>query len=1782
MISNRVKNALGLAVLCSALALGLAACGGDEPAPVVQPPPPPAPPPFQPQPVEVALGASGDSVTLMTKEGGGFTLEGEDFEGGTLAAENGNEYELALADGEWAATYVAATAEIVIGASGETVTVTKAEDGTYFLGDAALESGGSYTAANGNMYALTMGEDGAWSAAYVPVEVEVALGGSGEGVTLTRAEDGSYWIGEAAIESGGTHAAANGNDYTLTMDGSGAWSAAYNAVMQTVALGASGDSVTLMTKEGGGFTLEGEDFEGGTLAAGNGNEYELALADGEWAATYVAATAEIVIGASGETVTVTKAEDGTYFLGDAALESGGSYTAANGNMYALTMGEDGAWSAAYVPVEVEVALGGSGEGVTLTRAEDGSYWIGEAAIESGGTHAAANGNDYTLTMDGSGAWSAAYVPVEVEVALGGSGEGVTLTRAEDGSYWIGEAAIESGGTHAAANGNDYTLTMDGSGAWSAAYVPVEVEVALGGSGEGVTLTRAEDGSYWIGEAAIESGGTHAAANGNDYTLTMDGSGAWSAAYVPVEVEVALGGSGEGVTLTRAEDGSYWIGEAAIESGGTHAAANGNDYTLTMDGSGAWSAAYNVVMQTVALGASGSVELTRLEDGTWTLAGMPVASGSTTTVGANTYALALDAGGAWSAAYVPAQVEVPLGISGETAVLTRAEDGSHSRGGEPFASGGMVTTMNGNVYTLALDATGAWAASYNPVMQTVALGPSGTIDLVRVEDGSWTKGGAAFASGGSHVADNGNVYTLTLAGGGWGAEYVPETMAIAGTGLTASAKEDGSGYDVTSDMYDGTASLGTNGAGDVTLGGAMFHVNMDEDGNLEGARFALPIESSVLYENLEGTSGAPSLSGDDRSTPDVDEAGVTLTAAGTDFSAGALLSSGTADAQGGRFVGAALAEMIKLRNQVAVLVDLFNDGGLERSALTAQLLTKWTQATTVVNKVFADDHTLDEDTNPRRVVAAFDEVVDALSSEEAFIAATAADSDNVFDAAELSAANAAKAYARVEWEATAVLGQLGDTRFGAAVRGNRNHAEQGAATATEQTQAFAYATIEGTRRASDVQLSGSAYYEGVTHAVDKANTPNLYVGDVELQVRFTRSSVSGMVSNLETVGGGEAWSHGLGGAVDRIFLPDASLRRTGAWSGSGDARLSYVASAGGARDLPVEDVGEFDGRLLGRGDEAGEQAIGTWKIGDLLAGGFGAQRVADRADPLEPFLDDVTTPGTQYPAKNTRPAAVHDANLRFYYNANSPNENRLSDESDTGDEYLDVQFNLKLATLFGDGYPIEVGDADSDIGQQEWLSGTHRAAALEELSRLRNTLQKWIAFDDADASEDDRALALDERRKTLDAIVMKIDEELFGAINGATEGATTGAEDAMPGDENGPGWLIFEVAEAFDFNTDADDDPATTTEDVVTEYPGTAARPNDAQVLSRLDAVIEALSDADAFADAFDRGGIFEGVYTLTDDTTDTIDEDDYVKLAFDQGLSPDQIWNKAKTRLSLWTERTDYTRFGGWLKFFSAYASDNSLADEDNPDFMSEGSYHYTEGTGPYTEEDPRGEWDAFVYSPLEAAAYSTISAQGYPGGQSATYVGETVAVQRETFYTGRIEARISWDSDAVGGDLRVSIIDLTSTDPEYGLIQHGNPAHPTNPTVADVRRLTFNVTVNENLEFVNALDNPNVAGAKELIYEVEYDTLGGGEPTGDAAPSFGNPPGTEGGKIIDKLPLGSVAGRFVGQDPDGPLAVIGRWTIIGSERCRSCVDDRPGLMFLGVGDNRAPIYGAFGADIAP
>ncbi len=442
---NRVSRGLGLLALV-VLTLGLAGCGSDEPAAVTPPAPPPAPPPFQPQPVEVALGELGGTVTLMTTEAGGFTLNGEAFEGGEVTAENGNTYALSLADGQWTAAYQAATATLTLGITGEEVTVMRAEDGTYWIGDEAFEPGGNFAASNGNHYMLALADDGSWTASYVPATTAVTLGITGEEVSVMRAEDGSYHIGDTAFSSGGSVTATNGNEYTLTM-ADGIWTAAYVPLVQQVAVGNSGLSVPFTRHENGTWTAvhptlgEQPVTSGVQVPLGIEMYYVELLGDGMWRISYVPKQVPVTLGISGQTVTVVKAENGTWSLNGAPFTSGEGVAAGFGS-YTLTLGSGDTWTAAFNEVPTVVTLGTSGDMVTVVMVEDGSYTLGGDPFASGGEVTAGNGNVYQLTL-AEGAWSAMFVPMDVEIG----GTGLTAMTREDQDGWdVNGARVPKSGT----------------------------------------------------------------------------------------------------------------------------------------------------------------------------------------------------------------------------------------------------------------------------------------------------------------------------------------------------------------------------------------------------------------------------------------------------------------------------------------------------------------------------------------------------------------------------------------------------------------------------------------------------------------------------------------------------------------------------------------------------------------------------------------------------------------------------------------------------------------------------------------------------------------------------------------------------------------------------------------------------------------------------------------------------------------------------------------------------------------------------------------------------------------------------------------------------------------------------------------------------------------------------------------------------------------------------------------------------------------------------------------
>ncbi len=427
-------------------------------------PPPPPPPPFVSQEVQVQLGDHGGTLTLMTTRSGGYTRDGNPFQSGTTIEANDNRYKLTLADGTWSAEYVRPEpSAVALGTSGDALLVTREEDGSYQAGEIRFASGDVLPASNGNTYRLTL-EDEAWIVEYVaPDPTSLELGTSGESLALTRREDGTYETGDGEpFQSGAIWKTASGSEYKLTlMDEE--WSYEYvPPPPAAVDLGTSGETLRLTRQEDGRYEANGEVFASGdTFEAENGNMYRLTRLGNEWTAEFVPQGVTVRLGASGNSIVLTREEDGQYWLGRTPFESGSIRRAANGNQYRVIL-QDGEWTAAYIPQAIQVKAGESGTSLALLRLEDGTYLLDGKEVQSGDT-VIEDGNEYVLTRSGN-TWVAEFKTGSVAVDLPGGGT-VTLTKEEDGRYALDGTVVRSGSTRLI-NGVRYRLTF-GDGGWTA-------------------------------------------------------------------------------------------------------------------------------------------------------------------------------------------------------------------------------------------------------------------------------------------------------------------------------------------------------------------------------------------------------------------------------------------------------------------------------------------------------------------------------------------------------------------------------------------------------------------------------------------------------------------------------------------------------------------------------------------------------------------------------------------------------------------------------------------------------------------------------------------------------------------------------------------------------------------------------------------------------------------------------------------------------------------------------------------------------------------------------------------------------------------------------------------------------------------------------------------------------------------------------------------------------------------------------------------------------------------
>lgn len=1145
---------------------------------------------------------------------------------------------------------------------------------------------------------------------------------------------------------------------------------------------------------------------------------------------------------------------------------------------------------------------------------------------------------------------------------------------------------------------------------------------------------------------------------------------------------------------------------------------------------------------VVLGTSGdSISIDRLEDGSFQANGNPVANGTVLTAeNGNMYTIMIGDDGSFKAEHVvPRAPSVPLRSSGSAVGLVRNEAGSFSleETGEVITANTRVTAAKGNVYAAVFSPEGVpVGVMHVPATQEVMLGElGGTVTLKQLENMTWWIGEMEVKDGYVHTAANGNRYTLWFADGAWSALFKPESILIEGTGLTAMTRETGELYDV------GDATLPASGVGDVTVGGAMYHVWMTDGGMLAGVRFGSGInpETDFSTNNLP----TPYLNSDDPDTVE-NEASTHLVLPGDAnadagrFSMGELLGGGMSRAEGKRIIDTAVAEINKVRSDVSTVLSI----DIESTSLADILDQQWIRLKSALDQVFDTNSAATggnatsavRPSTPRKenILDEIDHVLAALASEDAFVAATTESGRGVFAKQRegvLGAGTAKDTFHRVTWGATVTMGMTGSTRYGTAIRKANINAQTGLSNTV--LGAFSYSTMQESIRTVDAASpTGIASYSGGTEAITGDGTT--YSGTMDLQVRFSTDSVIGVVKDLMD-SNGLRWQHNFAD-VDRIVLGDARLQRNAQWNkaSTADATVFYTADSGLLR--PMNGLtNTFRGILLGRDADAGSEASGLWSLSDgysnYLTGGFGVTHVADMARPRRHGDDGSTS----------------NAAIILTDNASSSAGNLVN-------SVLIEDGRLKLE-LRKHGWRVLPGRSVPTYGP---ISENHADAS-------NTAVFTKVEFDLADLAEKPAPASFwNDGPKHVEVVIeeLRAQRHQLETLQRLGDRSGTIAAEASV-------WKT--VQNLVQYNLFGGDLPIKLDGDYVTDA---HLREN---ALGLIDRVLDALLSEVKLLVALDPNGtgIFDHWHNdLNGDGRVSEGElGDFIRYAANdrrwettgRNLSLEQFLEELEYRVLASLGLTDYTRFGIWR-----WEGSESAERQPNNIRRNLG------GPG------------AFAYSFLNPTQAGTETSPAFPAGGAASYLGETVALMGTDILTGTAKVDISWatlggtgtggaldlevsDRTSNAGRLSLTISDLADTNGDP-LTYIGSIPGTTTPSsgfeIADI--------VLAGLPIEMGLAGPSsghlIVGAEGTANRNgEYDYSEIRPPSGGVryrlrARGIGDQTGS--GAMLKAL--------MVGQGLDGPLGVIGTWVLRDSNVARVSASG------TGLDDRGARIRGGFGADI--
>ena len=1207
------------------------------------------------------------------------------------------------------------------------------------------------------------------------------------------------------------------------------------------------------------------------------------------------------------------------------------------------------------------------------------------------------------------------------------------------------------------------------------------------------------------------------------------------------------------------------------------------YTVMIGDDGMFSAEYVVPPAlSIPLGTSGStVDVVRNEDGTFSADGEVItAETRVTAANGNVYAAVLSPEGVpVSAMHVAAMQDVMLGELGGTVKLTQAEDMSWWLGEKAVADGYVHTHENGNMYTLMMDAEGMWSAMYKKVEVMVELGTQGPVTLERAEDMSWWLGTEAVDVGSDVNSPNGNRYTLWYTDGVWSARFEPESMMIEGTGLVAMTREGDDMYDV----EDTTLPAGGEGQIDTSMG--TYRVTM-MDGMLMGTRLdPVAIDNQTRFKT-NGLGAFPTILGDEDDTEDVNEGMTALVVGGEKHPFSALLGSGMSEKQGDNYVQKARDELMDIRARIESVLDVFETEteketqvrllwGTVRDGENARRTNVLKTLETVFGTIdgfrnSGGDEDAGKTPEIEDALGEIDGLIMALSSVDSLAAAL--EDNGVLGELKVDDKDrtAEFIFDATKSESSVSYGMTGMTRYGAIYKQTRANAVSKPANYEYDTDqenpdeagdgdelgAFAFGVTGETVRAQSVASAGNAFYEGGTLAVDQGGTH--YSGDISIRVKFSTNQVDGLITNLQSADG-EPWQH-LFADVSSIALAQATLTRTAQFASTANATISYALRAG-SRGTQQPLASRWAGRLL-TGEEAGDHAVGRWSVGSsagsnpesysYLAGGFGAERVADEPD-NRPALDD----GTEAKAKllTTIPdegpmyalaTSTADPPTTGHGNLDRKGKTALGggnltitvgkfgwQRGDSLDDDGHVWQQLNDDTLEGDNdatreFKIDLGNLVGKAGAGAFTmqaGPTHVGEAKRLIEAERNKLAVLVETDQLGGEGEAQQMIWQNVQEILLTRVFNADYDPTAMI---TEDGTTKSASHLPlaaADTFGNRLPEKVYRAADDFDSD--------------------------KVLGWIDDILWALDSASNLESALDKdeNGLF--VQHVNDAGKE---------LAFVASDAAADIYKQAEIQVRGSFGMTDFTRFGVWR--VRRYR--NAIRSTGGDDTANGGGNQWV-----------NGELDTFAYSPLDATTVRNRAAANFPAGGEATYEGSTVAYVGRfdqnaglAAFQGDVAVNVKWNGTGETDDTELILGSLTAVISNFEKADTGDRLlHGDSREV--VRELIFSTTGGEGIPITTMGDD------NQVVFDLASARLSVGYANRNVATQ-----NVQAGIAID--------GAFVGNSSDGPLGVLGRYSI--AEGSAMTYEHAPEAAFGGGSDTAkgmirdayrdVSIHGAFGADL--